>query len=644
MGTADQGNTGSDGMPPSGDAGQSTVPGAEASPSTQGGVDASNSSSMATLLQTSTPAVEAPAAPEGESAEPDFSEWFGRTIDGRYKIVELLGEGGMGAVFVAEHLSLRKQVALKIIRPEFAGVPEIAARFTREAMATGKLDHPHVASALDYGMLPDGAAYLVIQLVRGKALRNLLDERSLPWPTACDIAGQIADALAGAHAEGIVHRDLKPDNVLLELRDDGRYLAKVVDFGIARVATDPSAAAAPGDGLTRMGMVMGTPGYMSPEQALGEAVDHRTDLYALGVVLWESIAGRPLFVAESLTELIAKQLADAPTPLASVTGLPIPEPIDELILQLLSRTPASRPESAAEVRDMLRKFAAAGSQGEGDLATLPGGAFGVQRRTERAPTVTMVPRPPSAISRLQAELRRRWAQDRRSMLALGGVVGVLLLVGLIGLASGDDEGSSDDPRPPSEAMLMADTGGDEATRDADRAEDADEAKDKDRAKDKAKDKAKDDPDADKDPAATGGDEGGGQQGILAAASEIAGRIDALLNGDEAGDRRAAAAELLEEPDGLPPVIVALAELELAKRCKDKKAKIIALTKLGDPQVRPALERVSALPRKGCTPFGQGDCWKCLRRTVKSSLATLAKAGDKDDAPDKTQDKSKSKGK
>jgi len=612
-------------MSSSSGSGLSTAPGAEASPPTRGGANSSDSSSMATLLQTSTPAVESPA-PAEESAEPDFSEWFGRTIDGRYKIVELLGEGGMGAVFVAEHLALRKQVALKIIRPEFAGVPEIAARFTREAMATGKLDHPHVASALDYGMLPDGAAYLVIQLVRGKALRSLLDEHSLPWPTACHIAGQIADALAGAHAEGIVHRDLKPDNVLLELRDDGRYLAKVVDFGIARVATDPNAAATPGDGLTRMGMVMGTPGYMSPEQALGEAVDHRTDLYALGVVLWESIAGRPLFVAESLMELIAKQLADAPTPLASVTGQPIPEQIDELILQLLSRAPSARPESAAEVRDTLRKFAAAGTQSEGDLTTLPGGSFGVQRRTERAPTVATLPRPPSAISRLQAELRRRWAEDRRSMLALGGVIGVLLLVGLIGLGGGDDEGSTESPQTPSEAMLMADTGSGEASSE----------------KNKGGDRRKGDADADVNTPAEGGDsDDSGQQGILATASELAARIDALLNGEESATRKAAAAELLEDPDGLPPVIVALAELELAKRCKDKKAQIIALTELGDPQVRPALERISAQPRKGCSPFGQGDCLKCLRRTVKSSLATLAKAEGKDDAAEnESQDKGK----
>ncbi|MCA9658358.1 MAG: serine/threonine protein kinase, partial [Myxococcales bacterium] len=241
---------------------------------------AAQAASVATAFQAPE---DADAAAAGDAAL-DTDAWLGRTIDNRYKIVELLGEGGMGAVFVAEHLSLRKQVALKVIRPEYAGIPEIAARFTREAMATAKLDHPHVASALDYGMLPDGAAYLVIQLVRGKPLRSLLDERSLAWPIACDIVGQIADALAGAHAEGIVHRDLKPDNVLLELRDDGRYLAKVVDFGIARVATDAAShGPVAGEGLTRMGMVMGTPGYMSPEQALGEQIDHRTDLYAVGV-------------------------------------------------------------------------------------------------------------------------------------------------------------------------------------------------------------------------------------------------------------------------------------------------------------------------------------------------------------------------
>jgi serine/threonine protein kinase len=149
----------------------------------------------------------------------DDKLWLGRVIDERYRIERMLGEGGMGAVFLAEHLKLQKKVALKIILPQFAGDGEIAERFAREAMASAKLDHPHVASALDYGTLPEGGAYLVMQYVRGRSLRAAAVEHAGDWRFACGIGAQIADALAAAHAAGIVHRDLKPDNVFLEPRE-----------------------------------------------------------------------------------------------------------------------------------------------------------------------------------------------------------------------------------------------------------------------------------------------------------------------------------------------------------------------------------------------------------------------------------------
>jgi serine/threonine protein kinase len=215
---------------------------------------------------------------------PSVDDWIGQVIDNRYRIVELLGEGGMGAVFAAEHLKLRKQVALKIIRAEFASNPVIEARFAREATATSKLEHPHVASAVDYGTLPDGGAFLVTQLVRGVSLARQLERGRMRWAVAADLGAQVADALAAAHAAGIVHRDLKPDNILVETRDDGKFHVKVVDFGIARLTEE-----AIGDGtlrpLTRMGAIIGTPGYMAPEQAVGEPVDARGDLYALGVIV-----------------------------------------------------------------------------------------------------------------------------------------------------------------------------------------------------------------------------------------------------------------------------------------------------------------------------------------------------------------------
>jgi serine/threonine protein kinase len=258
--------------------------------STQSASQPESAASADTFADTRTPTGRM-LAEVATGPQPIADPWLGRVLDDRYRITERLGEGGMGAVFVAEHLKLRKLVALKVIRAELAGNGEVAARFAREAMATAQFEHPHVASAIDFGTLAEGGAYLVMQLVRGQSLRDLLDQRGqLPWPMACELLAQVADALSAARTVGIVHRDLKPENILVEVREDGSYLAKILDFGIAHVAPHPATPVS-GQGdeahvLTRIGTVMGTPGYMSPEQAVGDRVDHRTDLYALGVVLW----------------------------------------------------------------------------------------------------------------------------------------------------------------------------------------------------------------------------------------------------------------------------------------------------------------------------------------------------------------------
>nr|WP_276604185.1 serine/threonine-protein kinase [Nannocystis pusilla] len=285
--------------------------------------------------------------------------WIGRIIDGRYRIVELLGEGGMGAVYVAEHLKLHKHVALKTIRAQFAANSQAEARFTREALATARLDHPHVVSAIDYGHLPEGGAYLVIQLVRGHSLTKRIEQGPLTWQQACKLGAQIADALAAAHGLGIIHRDLKPDNILLEPREGDEFHARVLDFGIARVSGGEGTGTIADISLpiTRMGAVVGTPGYMAPEQAVGEKVDVRADLYALGVILWEACTGRYLWDAESLTDLFAAQLSKPAPHLHGATRLEVPPPLANLVAQLLARKPEERPATAVTVRDELRKLA-----------------------------------------------------------------------------------------------------------------------------------------------------------------------------------------------------------------------------------------------------------------------------------------------
>ena len=227
------------------------------------------------------------------------------------------------------------------------------------------IDHPHVASAIDYGQLADGTTYLVMQLVRGENLAERMCRQRVPWPEACGIAAQIADALSAAHREGIVHRNLKPDNVMLSARDDGTPHVRVLDFGIARVPAEPHAApagAAPNRPLTKIGTVVGTPGYMAPEQALDEPVGPRSDLYTLGILLWESIVGKGRFPENDLTRIVTRQLSQAAPRLAEASGNPsVPTSLQERVDELLAGSPDARPRDAAVVRDALRSVVARAS-------------------------------------------------------------------------------------------------------------------------------------------------------------------------------------------------------------------------------------------------------------------------------------------
>jgi len=369
---------------------------------------------------TDEPSAAEPAKDEANDTAVDGTplqpSWIGREIEDRYRIVRLLGEGGMGAVFVAEQLRLQKEVALKIVRPEFAGNGEVAARFAREAMATAQFEHPNVVSAIDYGTLPEGGAYFVLQLVSGEGLRSLLDrEKRLAWPRACELAAQIADALSAARAAGIVHRDLKPDNVLIQPRDDGGELAKILDFGIAHVrSANTENTQLAGTQLTRVGTIVGTPGYMSPEQAVGEAVDHRTDIYALGVVLWECITGVALWDAPDVPTLLGKQLSQTPPTMSSASGRSdVPRELEELVAKMLARSPADRPEQAGEVRDALRQL--------------------IARQTTPSQTSLIPP------------LRDLSTRQRRIVLA--GIAGVVLLVGGLLLMPSSEKGSEGDAAP-----------------------------------------------------------------------------------------------------------------------------------------------------------------------------------------------------
>ena len=286
------------------------------------------------------------AAPE--SAEPN--SLLGQTLGGRYRVTSLIGSGGMGAVYRAEHTQLQKTVALKVLNAQMAAHREAALRFEREAMVSARIQHPHVVNATDSGRLPDGSLYLVLEYVAGRSLRELLDaEGRLTPQRAFAIGAQIADALAAAHRAEIVHRDLKPGNVMLLTQDGNPEFVKVLDFGLARVVGD----AGQGEPLTRSGAVFGTPEYMSPEQARGETVDHRADLYALGVILYELLAGRAPFQAPELVAVLIKHIQEPPPPLPP----DIPAAMADYVLALLDKSPARRPADARQVAKTLRRLA-----------------------------------------------------------------------------------------------------------------------------------------------------------------------------------------------------------------------------------------------------------------------------------------------
>ena len=276
---------------------------------------------------------------------------LGQIIDERYRVVEHIASGGMASVYRAEHVHNRTPYAIKVLHPEFSGNPEIAARFQREVQAYRRVQHPHVVAAMDFGRLGDGCLYMVLEFIRGQDLCELLyREKPIDQVRAAKIALQVSLALVVAHAATVVHRDLKPDNIMLVERDGDPDYVKVVDFGIAKMA-------ARGQALTALGSVFGTPDYMAPEQARGGQIDHRSDLYTLGTVLYEMLAGQPPFSGTNPAQVILAQVSQPPPPL--------PPHVDRelagLVLKLLAKDPAHRVQSALELAEhflsILRRLA-----------------------------------------------------------------------------------------------------------------------------------------------------------------------------------------------------------------------------------------------------------------------------------------------
>ena len=274
----------------------------------------------------------------------------GRVLAERFRIVDEIGAGGMGKIYLAEHMLMRKQVAIKLLHRKMSVLPEVVARFEREAIAAGKVDHPNVAKAYDCGRMQDGTFFIVMEYIEGRSLADELgdDGSKIEVVRALQLTGQIAEALGAAHAEGIVHRDLKPDNVMLVTRGEQAEQVKVLDFGIAKLETADFGEGS-GASITRLGSVFGTPEYMAPEQAAGQAVDHRVDIYALGVIVYRMLIGNTPFCGDDVSATLMQQITQ-PCP---ELPMELPESVRVLIRKLLEKNPQDRPSQASEVVDLV---------------------------------------------------------------------------------------------------------------------------------------------------------------------------------------------------------------------------------------------------------------------------------------------------
>ena len=242
---------------------------------------------------------------------------IGQALDNKYRIVRVIGQGGMGVVYEAEHTTLGKRVAIKLMLEKYTGDSEAVARFTREALAASRIGNPHIIDVMDIGTAPDGRSYVVMELLNGRPLSKAIEDGGPMAPQrAISIMRQVLKAVGAAHAKGIVHRDLKPDNIfLLEHGESGDFV-KLLDFGISKMIDPDMQVAA--TKLTTTGVVMGTPLYMAPEQAMGAEIDHLADLYACGVIMYEMLAGKPPFDGATYAVLVAKLLTTEPPLLAEI--------------------------------------------------------------------------------------------------------------------------------------------------------------------------------------------------------------------------------------------------------------------------------------------------------------------------------------
>ncbi len=308
----------------------------------------------------------------GDVKQPERPELVGKIVLDRYRVQAVLGKGAMGTVYRGSHQKLARSVAIKVLHPHLVHDPKMLARFRREAHVAARLQHPNLISVLDIGETEDGQHVMVLELAKGPSLADVIGKKPLDRARTIAITRQLLAGLDHAHHAGLIHRDLKPANVMIESGDGGEEIARIVDFGIA-ILRDPDDSVA-GDKLTSTGQVLGTPLYMAPEQAKGDPFDHRIDLFALGVIVYEMLSGTWPFSGSAI-EITLANISQDPPPIAKrapgVTADPL---LEKFARKLMARRLEQRFASAHDAMLVLDLI-----QRDPDAAALALGIMNVQR-------------------------------------------------------------------------------------------------------------------------------------------------------------------------------------------------------------------------------------------------------------------------
>jgi serine/threonine protein kinase len=337
---------------------------------------------------------------------------------GNYRVTSQLGEGGMGVVYLAQHPVIGRKVAIKLLHAVLARDPDIVARFFNEARAIHMIAHENIVEILDFGQTADGQPYFIMEYLTGESLSEVITRGPMDIDQVQTIGGQMCQALAAAHTKGIVHRDLKPHNVQICAKADGSPLVKILDFGVAKILASPDGSQSV---KTRTGSLMGTPLYMSPEQCKGAGtLDHRTDIYSLGVMLFEMVTGRPPFMAEGVGELFAKHMLEDPPPVTDFAPA-TPSHVAAAIMKSLAKDPQARFSGMEDLRKALL--------GEVKLPVpASAGGTGMRRVPSSTSAQTISPRVSTTLSAATSELDASFAvPSARKKLVIGGVVAAAAL-------------------------------------------------------------------------------------------------------------------------------------------------------------------------------------------------------------------------